>query len=351
LSEKIAYWLSEVGTKDNQLVGKKCANLGELDRAGVRVPPGFAISVFAYGEFMRRSGALAEMGKYVSTFKADIDDMDAYQAATSALRDIVESKNMPEDMAEIIASDYDELCARTGINDLAVSVRSAGAVSHPGQYETYLNVSGKVDMMKHIIKVWGSTFNHRSLMWRARNHYPLEWDPIGVAVLKMVNARSAGVMFTLNPSNGDFSKIVIEANWGLGESVVSGKITPDWIMVDKVTLEILEKRIMNKALQFERNPVTGQTDFVDVPAELQDKPCLSDEEIRELARQAKKVEKHSDGKPQDTEWAIDKDLPFPENVIFLQTRNESVWATKKAEPVFAKGKNPMDDILGIWGKK
>ena len=351
MSEKILYKLSELRSTDNQLVGKKCANLGELGKAGLRVPPGFAMSLFAYGEFMRKSGAHEEMKQWVSNFKASVEDIDAYQEATKALRGIMESKTMPADMAEIILAEYDGLCAQTGIKDMKVSVRSAGAVSHPGQYETFLNRAGQQDVLKHIIKVWSSTCNHRSLMWRARNNMPLEWDPIGVAVLKMVNARSAGILFTLNPGNGDFSKIAIEANWGLGESVVSGRMSPDWFLLDKVTLDFVEKRVMKKELQFEKDPATGETGFVPVPEEIQDAQCISDEEIRELCRQGKAVEKHFDNKPQDTEWAIDRDLPFPENVVFLQARNETVWAAKEVKPIFAASKDPMAHIMGVWGKK
>lgn len=344
MAEKFIYWLEEVGVQDNELVGKKCANLGELTKAGVRVPPGFALSLQAYEQFLKRTGALEEMREFLKTFSADPDDVEKYQKATEILRSIVDAKAMPEDMEEVIASYYDALCQKVGIADVAVAVRSAGPVSRPGQYETYLNVVGKSDLMRKIIRVWSSTFNHRSLVWRAQNGYPLEFDPIGVAVIKMVNAKAAGVMFTLNPANGDLSKIAIEANWGLGESVVSGSVSPDFYLVDKATFEIVERKIAQKTLEYAKDEATGETKYLEIPPERQNAPCLTDDEIRELARQGKFIEQYY-GKPQDTEWAVDKDLPFPNNIIFLQARPETVWSKKKAEPVFTPGKGVLEYIV------
>ncbi|KYH40050.1 MAG: phosphoenolpyruvate synthase, partial [Candidatus Bathyarchaeota archaeon B26-1] len=150
---------------------------------------------------------------------------------------------------------------------------------------------------------------------------------ISVGVQKMVNAKAAGVAFTINPVTGDRSQIVIEGNWGLGESVVSGAVTPDDYIVDKETLKVIDKRIAKKTVEYIRDPETGKTIHAEVPPERQNQPCLTDEEILRLAELAKRIEEHY-GRPQDIEWAIDKDLPFPENVFIVQSRPETVWSVK-----------------------
>ncbi|EFK97708.1 phosphoenolpyruvate synthase, partial [sediment metagenome] len=157
----------------------------------------------------------------------------------------------------------------------------------------------------------------------------MDYDPIGVAVLKMVNSKAAGVMFTLNPANGDRSKIMIEGNWGLGESVVSGSVTPDEWIVDKVVIEIVKRTISTKTFEFAFDESTGRVRMLDVPTNRQNLPCLTDEEILELARVGKKLERHY-GIPQDIEWTIDRDLPFPENIFFVQTRPETIWSKTKS---------------------
>jgi pyruvate, water dikinase len=340
-AEKWFYWLDEV-TKDHcSLVGKKCAHLGEMTRAGFHVPQGFALSLDAYRLFLDKTGAMDEMSRYLASFEADPNantDLPKWAEASDALRAIVESKSMPGDMAEPICVYYREVCRRTGLEDCAVATRSAGPASHPGQYETFLHVRGEKEVLRNIIRVWGSTFNQRSLVARARAGLSLEFDPIGVAVLQMVNARVAGVMFTLNPANGDVSKVSIGGSWGFGESVVSGSVTPDEWMVDKVVMEISKRSIAPKCMMYVVDSSSGREEVVaaDVPPEKQNVPCLSDEEVLELARIGKTIEQHY-GTPQDIEWVIDKELPFPENIFVVQTRPETAWRDKEKQSVLGGG--------------
>lgn len=326
---------SDTGENFNNIVGKKCANLGEMKRAGITVPHGFALSLKAYEMFMHETGALEEIRRYLKTFDANPvnpEHSPKFDIAANSLRRIVESKRMPFYMEDLITRYYAELCEKTGMRDVPVATRSSGAASHPGQFETYLHISGISEVMKNIIKVWASTFNTRSLMVRARLGLPLDSDPIGVAVLQMVNARSSGVMFTMNPVNGDPSKIAIGGNWGLGETVASGEVTNDQWVLDKVTLEIVERTIASKCIECVFDPEIRKTVYAEIPPERQTKSCLTDEEIYELARQAKRIEKHF-GLPQDIEFVIDENLPFPQNVIFVQTRPESIWNKKETKPI------------------
>lgn len=338
MSGKWIYWLKEVGTEHNDIIGKKCANLGELTRGGFRVPPGFALGVGAYDRFMNETDATVHLLKYLESFKADpedIADTPKYDALSKKIQSLVESIKMPPYMEKTIREYYLGLCGETGIENAFVATRSAGPKSHPGQYETYLNVSGEEDVIKNVIRVWASTFNTRSIIARARLNLPLHYDPIGVAVLTMVDAKAAGVIFTVNPVNGDQSKVAIDASFGFGEAVVSGNVTPDHYLVDKVTLEIDERVISDKGAEFAYDPETRTMEYKELPAEKRKIACLEEREIIELTKIAKKVEAHF-GCPQDIEYSISMTKPFPESIFLVQARPESVWGKKKKESVLGK---------------
>jgi pyruvate,water dikinase len=334
MSKKWISWFEELGQDCNDLVGKKCANLGEMTRMGLRVPPGFALTLEAYGDFMDLTGATEEVKKYLDKADYDFESIQHFNEASAKLREIVESKEMPLNMREAILFHYQEMCRSCNAEDLAVSTRSAGAASHPGQYETHLNVRGDSDVIEKIIKVWSSTFNPRSLSARKRFGLPLDSDPIGVAVLKMVNARSAGVLFTADPNTGDTSRMIIEANWGLGESVVGGEAMPDVFILDKESLEVIDKKLGSKGrcVTFKEVGVVE----ADTPPEKCEAFCLTDEEAKEIGRLGKLLEAHF-GLPQDAEWAVDQDRSCPESVILLQTRPE----------VIAQQKKPVDQVLDL----
>lgn len=338
MAEKWIYWLKELGKEHNHVVGKKCANLGELTKAGFRVPPGFALGVEAYKRFMSETEAGSILEEFLGAFAADpenVADTLKFEEASRKMRALAESVRMPPDMEETAKSYYGELCKAAGGIEVYVATRSAGPESHPGQYETYLNVSGADDVVRNIVRVWSSTFNTRSLIARARLGLPLHYDPIGTAVLTMVDAKTAGVMFTVNPVNGDESKVAIEASCGYGEAVVSGNVTPDRFLIDKVTLEIEEKVISDKMNEFVYNPATKEMEYRELPPDRRKAPSLDDKEVIELTKTAKKVEAHF-GCPQDIEYSISGSLPFPENVFLLQARAESVWGKKKKESVLGR---------------
>ncbi|MFH1491524.1 MAG: PEP/pyruvate-binding domain-containing protein [Pseudomonadota bacterium] len=323
-TEKFIFRLDELGKEHNDLVGKKSANLGELTNAGFRVPPGFALSLAAYEEFIKTAGVMDEIREYFAEFKADPNDpkdLRKYVDSSKEVRRLVESKAMPKNIEDSVALYYDELCEKTGMSNVAVSTRSAGSTSHPGQYETYLGVAGALHVMTNIIRVWSSTFNTRSIIARARMGLPLEYDPIGVCVLKMVDAKAAGVMFTAEPNTADASKVVIEGTWGLGESVVSGAVAPDTWVVDKASYKITDCRL---------SPTTagnGMTSETGSPSSTEHahggrKGCLTDEEVVGLVKIGEKIERHF-GSPQDIEWAIDGERDQDQdNIVLLQTRPE-----------------------------
>jgi pyruvate,water dikinase len=326
--------IDELSQEFNDVVGKKCANLGEMAKIGLRVPPGFSLSLEAYKRFMSETGATRRIKDYLSGLDHHFELIQHFNEASGELRKIVESLEMPPDMKEQILAYYREICRKCNAEKVAVSTRSAGAASHPGQFETHLNVVGEEDLIEKVIRVWSSTFNARSLSARKRAGLPLESDPIGVAVIKMVNARCAGVLFTADPNTGDRSRMIIEANWGLGESVVGGEAMPDRYILDKETLEVTERKLGSKkrCITFQEVGVAE----VETPPDQCNAFCLTDEEAKEIGRIGKILEAHF-SVPQDTEWAVEQDLSCPESVMLLQTRAE----------VIAEQKKPVDRILDL----
>jgi len=336
VKSELVLWFESLRKTDIPLVGGKNANLGEMLSVGIPVPQGFAVTAYAYRKFIEETGIASQIYRIIEETVKDPSDPKQYEEASRRIRALIESTPMPKDIENAIREAYRELCRRLNLEKVPVAVRSSATAedlpdaSFAGQQETYLNVVGEDEVVEKTVKCWSSLFTPRAIFYRTQKGFAHEKVLISVGVQKMVNAKAAGVMFSINPVTGDPNQIVIEGNFGLGESVVSGAVTPDEFIVDKRTMKIIEKRIATKKVMYTRDPVTGKTVHVDVPADKQNQPCLTDEEVVRLAELAVKIEQHY-GKPQDIEWAIDSDLKFPENIFIVQSRPETVWSQKAAE--------------------
>jgi len=334
--KELVLWFEELRKEDVPIVGGKNANLGEMIKAGIPVPPGFAITAYAYRKFIEETGIAQKIYGIIQETVTDINNPQQYEEASRKIRELIESTPMPKEIEEAIRDAYAQLNMRTNIPEVFVAVRSSATAedlpdaSFAGQQETFLNVKGVDELLGKTVKCWSSLFTPRAIFYRTQKGFPHEKVLISVGVQRMVNSRAAGVMFTIDPVTGDPSKIVIEGNYGLGESVVSGAVTPDDYIVDKKTLKILEKRIGKKTVEYVRDSETGKTVHLEVSPERQAQPCLTDEEIVKLAELGKKIEEHY-GKPQDIEWAIEKDASFPDNIFIVQSRPETVWSMRKVE--------------------
>lgn len=331
MSAKMIYWLDEITSRESLLVGSKCAKLGEMLRMGLQIPPGFAITIETYRRFSELTGVQAEISAYMKRYK-DIDSIRELNEISRAIRTIIEEKDIPSEIKEVIVHAYHTLSEKIGISECEVAVRSSGIAedleeaSFAGQYESYLNVKGESLLINRVKKVWSSAFTPRAISYRIKNNISINEGSIGVGVIKMVNARAAGVAFSVDPIRRDASKIIIEGNWGLGEGVVSGESDVDRFVLDKESLEILEQRIGYKSRGFIRK-MEG-AGWEDTPEEIRSAPCINSEEVKEIAKLTKTVEERI-GSPQDVEWAIDSDLLFPENIFLLQTRPVTVKLRKE----------------------
>ncbi|MEM3807301.1 MAG: phosphoenolpyruvate synthase [Nitrososphaerota archaeon] len=332
--QKLVLWFEELRKEDVPLVGGKCANLGEMISADIPVPPGFAITAYAYKKFIEETKIAEKIYDILDETIKDPKDPKQYEEASKKIRALIEATAMPKSIEEEIVKAYRELNKKVGLKEVFVAVRSSATAedlpgaSFAGQQETYLNIRGEKELLESVRKCWSSLFTPRAIFYRTEKGFRHERVLISVAVQKMVNSRSAGVMFTLHPVTGDRSKIVIESVWGLGEAIVSGAVTPDHFEVDKESLKITLKNIAKKTVEYIRDPRSGKTIHAEVPLDRQDAPSLTDEEVIELARIARRIEEHY-GVPQDIEFAVDRDMPFPSNLFIVQSRPETVWSMKE----------------------
>jgi pyruvate,water dikinase len=307
------------------------------------VPPGFAVTTASHELFLQSRDLRAREAKLLAS--VDYDALPTVTAASQELRSLVESSELPSSTADAIRCAYGELCGDA--ESVAVAVRSsavsedlAGA-SFAGQLETYLWVEGADAVVEHVRRCWGGFFTPEALTYRHQQQISSEDALMSVGVQRMVRARSAGVMFTLNPINGDRSKVVIESAWGLGEPLVAGEVDPDRFVVDKVMLEVLEKSISDKAIEHRPDPARRQVLVAEVDQERRRAASISDAEAVELARLGKTVERHY-GSPQDVEWAIDADNG---SVLVLQARPETVWSRRERRPTVEKKSSALEYVL------
>ncbi len=338
-------WFDKAGKEALGLVGGKNASLGELIKADIPVPPGFSVTTEAYDEFLDEGGIKDKIQTILS--KIDLQDVALLDEASSAIRELIRTTPMPRGIEEAISSNYQALSQVLDVPDIPVAVRSSATAedlpgaSFAGQQDTFLWVKGRDEILEKIKLCMSSLYTSRAISYRMKMGFPHEKVLISVGVQKLVDAKAAGVMFTLNPLNGDPSNVVIEGNWGLGETVVSGQVNPDKFVVDKVT-KVIERKISLKGLECIYDPKRKEVVHVDISPDRREKQCIEDQEITELARYAKRIEEYY-GCPQDIEWAIDKHNPFPFNIFMVQSRPETVWGQQKKEPVL--GKKSVYDLL------
>jgi pyruvate, water dikinase len=307
---------------DHALLGGKCASLVAMTAAGMPVPPGFAVTTALYDEVVHRSGL-------APAIRADLrgpEDLAAVDAASARIRHRIATLTIPADLCAPILSAYAALQERFAA-PAPVAVRSSATAedlpgaSFAGQQDTYLWVSGADAVLEHIRRCWASLYTCRAILYRARNGVADEGLSMAVAVQKMVNARVAGVALTVDPTNGDRSKVVIDASYGLGEMVVSGRVTPDNVVLDKVMACVVTETIGDKHAELVPDIEAGRLVEREVDGERRRRRCLTHEELTAILALAKRAERHY-GCPQDIEWALDgKDL------FLLQARPETVHST------------------------
>jgi pyruvate,water dikinase len=249
---KVIAWFEEIGKADIPIAGGKGANLGELTRARVPVPPGFIVTADAYSHFIKEARLTQKISSYLKAL--DPKDSDMLQDTAFRIKQMISQAAIPPGMADEIKQAYRRM------HQGMVAVRSSATAedlpeaSFAGQQSTFLNVQGESNVVTAVQNCWASLFEARAIFYRNEQHFDHFKVGIAVVVQRMVQSEVSGVAFTAEPLSSDEKKIVIEAVYGLGEAVVSGELTPDMYLLDKDPLRLLEKKIAVQDWQLIRNP-------------------------------------------------------------------------------------------------
>lgn len=334
---KLVVWLEEVRNTDIPIVGGKGASLGEMINAELPVPRGFVVTAQAFRRFIDETGITQSL---FEGLKIDVDDPKELTKAEVTAKKLVKDQKMPAEIENAIRKYYAELCKREG-EEIYVAARSSATAedlpdaSFAGQQETFLNVKGEEDLLKAVQNCWASLYGARAIYYRVKQRFPHEHVNIAVVVQKMVDADEAGVMFTSHPTTGDKIEI-IEAAWGLGESVVSGSVSPDNYVVKDGKL--VQKKIATKQVMVIRDKKTRKTRHMDVPEDKKNAQVLTEDEILRIAKLGKLVEEHY-GKPQDIEWAV-KDG----DIYLLQSRPITTIQKREVKTDKASGEIALEGL-------
>ncbi|HUB07039.1 MAG TPA: phosphoenolpyruvate synthase [Myxococcales bacterium] len=298
-SNKNVVWFKDLGKGDAATAGGKGANLGEIARAGFPVPPGFVITAQAYLAAMEAGGVRGKLRELMAA--ANPEDPAGLARIAEQLRALVHQAGLPKGLQADVAAAFRELGPNAFLAvRSSATAEDAAQTSFAGMHDTYTNVGGEKELFARIVDCWASLFGERVVTYRKVEKIAEE-PAIAVVVQQMVNSERSGVMFTVDPSNGQASQMVIEAAFGLGEVVVGGQVEPDTYTIAKRGPKLLAVRVGEKAFKIVREP-TGHERRIDLDAEEAGARVLTDEEAERLAALGLKVEQHY-GSPQDLEWA------------------------------------------------
>jgi phosphoenolpyruvate synthase/pyruvate phosphate dikinase len=323
-------WFADIGLVDRAQVGGKGGSLGELQRAGIAVPPGFVVATGAFERFLASVEQHSPVRDRIGALPHD--DLVAVTECSTTLRAMMERAPLPADLRADILSASATLRAQAPATALAVrssaTTEDAGDASFAGLQDTFLWVKATDQLLQSIRRCWSSLYSTESITYRRKLGIPEERVAMAVVIQVMVDARTAGVMFTRSPTTGDRSVISVEGSWGLGSAVVGGEVTPDRWAISKITGEISVREISDKALQHLPLEAGGVT-VSPVPESLRRTPCLRDDELGQLRNLARRVEQHYQH-AQDIEWAVDRQTG---NILVLQSRPETVWSARNSAPL------------------
>ena len=319
--------LDRIGKYDIKGAGGKGANLGEIIQIGIPVPEGFVVTTSSFNRLIQAHNIGNRLQEIVES--ANVDDTIGLLEASRRAKDIILSCEMPSEVKLKIIEAYKNLSEQDESqlessrerDPLIVAVRSSATAedlptaSFAGQQASFLNVKGEKDLIESIRKCWASLFEPRAIFYRAK--YSFSKASIAVIVQKMINSEKSGIIFTVDPITGQ-NIVLIEAIWGLGESIVGGEVSPDLYKVSKDKAEagkIIDIQVSNKMKMRTRDYISNNTVELDVPQNKTTAQVLTNEEILALTRFGIILEKHYGGHPQDIEFAISNS-----KITLLQTR-------------------------------
>ncbi|HYF92815.1 MAG TPA: PEP/pyruvate-binding domain-containing protein [Symbiobacteriaceae bacterium] len=284
-------WFGDLDRHGLALAGGKGANLGEMTRAGLPVPPGFVLLTAAYRGFVGANGLQPEIERLAAQG----------ESASPAIRALFEHREIPAEVASAVIDAYRRLGGGVVAVRSSATAEDLPGASFAGQQETYLNIEGEPAVLEAVRRCWSSLWTPRAISYRARQGIAPGDLSLAVVIQRQVHADAAGVLFTVNPVTGHRLQMVIDGAWGLGEAVVSGQVTPDHWVVRAADGAVVEAELSRKAVMTIRVP--GGTELAPVPQERQAVACLTEPQVTELTALGRRVAEYY-GEPQDIEWAL-----------------------------------------------
>ncbi len=329
--------LDKITANDRALVGGKAVGLGKMTSAGVPVPPGFTVTTKAYLEFISANSLDPIIDELL--LGLDYSLPDSVEIVSSGIHQRIIDAKMPTSVRAEIEKAYEAI--GTGVH---VAVRSSGIAedmgdaSFAGLYDSFLDIRGTEDVIVAIQKCWASLWTARCLSYRNRLSIEHRQSLVAVVVQEMVAAEVAGVLFTANPLNERSDEVVINATWGLGESIASGIVTPDELILDHKSFKVKRIVIGSKELKIFRNPSGPGTKKTETSKSERDSRALTDEQAARLSAYGQRALEIAGGIPQDIEWAFRDDKFF-----ILQSRDVTGAEFQWSEDLEVGNVGAMDD--------
>ncbi|MCE6998692.1 phosphoenolpyruvate synthase [Saccharothrix sp. S26] len=343
--------LEEIDQTQVAVVGGKGAHLGELSRIeGVQVPAGFCVTTEAFRRIVEDAPSIDGLLDRLS--RLDPDDREAIRAGSAQVRQALEGVAVPDDVAAAVTG----ALARLG-EDAPCAVRSSATAedlpgaSFAGQQDTYLNVVGPAEVLRHVSRCWASLFTERAVTYRLRNGFDHREVHMAVVVQRMVFPEASGVLFTADPVTSNRKVATVEACFGLGEALVSGLVNADSYTVRDD--EVVAKAVATKEVALVAAPDGGTREQAVEPAR-RERPALTDEQAVRLVRLGRRIEAHF-GRPQDIEWCLVDDgfrivqsrpittlFPIPE----AADRDNHVYVSVGHQQMMTDAMKPLG--LSLW---
>ncbi|MBR9678998.1 MAG: phosphoenolpyruvate synthase [Nanoarchaeota archaeon] len=322
---KYILWHNSIYKKDTPIVGGKTSSLGEMiNRVEVPIPEFFAITASAYQHFVKNAGLDDDIERIIK--ELDVHNLKSLQSVGRRIRSLLLKAKFSKELDESILSAYKRFEKETKQKNVRVAVRSSATAedlptaSFAGQQETFLNVRGGNDLLQKVKECFASLFTDRAISYREDMNFDHLKVYLSVTIQRMVNSKSSGVAFTIDPDSGFRNVVFINGSWGLGELVVQGKVTPDEFVYFKPTKVMISKKVGAKRLQMLR-ALKGNK-IVKTPENLRKKFVISDEQVLQLGNYCVMIEEHY-GMPMDIEWALSDN----NKLYILQARPETVHAS------------------------
>jgi pyruvate,water dikinase len=334
-ANKYILWFKEINKDDIPLVGGKGANLGEMASFEMPIPQGFVLTAKAYFDFLEENHLIPKIKAILAQIV--IDDPTSFFEASQKIKKLILVGRITPDISRPIIDSYLKLGGT--FRQAWVAIRSSATAedlptaSFAGQQASFLNIRGEANVIQKVKECWASLFEPRAIFYRQEKGFPHLKVGLAVVIQEMVPADISGVMFTCDPVTEQKNRLVIEAVWGLGEYIVQGKVTPDFYLLDKGSLEILTREVSKQTVELVK--FNDQTKQSFVPKNRQLKRKLTDAQIKKLAQIGKKIHQHY-FHPQDIEWTF-----FKNKFYIVQTRPVTTLSKKskgKAESIKIKRK-------------